>query len=180
MDTTTFATSTKSGVEVKVENQADDGVDINYWLPGAVTYLSRSDWEGTFPKNYTNLTNDSGIEPEEAFKIADSEKKEEWINALRNIQYVPQTDGTVENVLGIVPAPVASGEYSSVWDWITSLATKDPEAFLDIKSDEWQAVGQALSLIEAVGNVIAGGGNTDSLRNIGNPSSKQSESVAGY
>ena len=179
-DAETYSVSTKSGKEVKVENQADDGVDINYWLPGKVTYLSRSDWAGTFPKNYTNLTNDSGIAPEEAFKIADSAKKDEWINALRNIQYVPQTDGTVTNVVGIVPEPVASGKFPSVWAWITSLATEKPAAFLDINSEEWQAVGQALSVIEAVGAVIAGGGQTDSYRNIGNPSSTQSESVAGY
>ena len=33
---------------VEVTNCFDDA-DINYWVPGAGTYLSRSDWEGTFP-----------------------------------------------------------------------------------------------------------------------------------
>ena len=51
-DTTTFAT-TKNGTAV--ENQLAD-MDINYWLPGTATYLTRSDWEGTFPKTYTGLT----------------------------------------------------------------------------------------------------------------------------
>ncbi len=51
-DNTTFAT-TKAGVNV--ENQLDD-MDLNYWMPDTVTYLSRSDWEGTFPETYANLT----------------------------------------------------------------------------------------------------------------------------
>lgn len=51
-DTTTFAT-TKNGTAV--ENQLAD-MDINSWLPGTATYLTRADWEGTFPKTYKNLT----------------------------------------------------------------------------------------------------------------------------
>ena len=51
-DDTTFAT-TKNGTAV--ENQLAD-MDINSWLPGTATYLTRSDWEGTFPKTYKNLT----------------------------------------------------------------------------------------------------------------------------
>ncbi len=51
-DTTTFAT-TKNGTVV--ENQLAD-MDVNYWLPGTATYLTRADWEGTFPKTYKDLT----------------------------------------------------------------------------------------------------------------------------
>ena len=52
MDTSTFA-YTDNGTAV--ENQLAD-MDLNHWMPGTVTYLSRSDWSGTFPKTYSNLT----------------------------------------------------------------------------------------------------------------------------
>ena len=38
-----------------VTNQFDDA-DLNYWLPDTVTYLSRSDWDATWPKAYVDLT----------------------------------------------------------------------------------------------------------------------------
>lgn len=52
LDTTTFATS-KAGVEIT--NQLEDA-DLNYWLEDTVTYLTRNDWEGTFPITYTGIT----------------------------------------------------------------------------------------------------------------------------
>ena len=51
-DFTTFATS-KNGTPV--ENHLED-MDLNYWMPDTVTYLTRSDWEGTWPQTYENLT----------------------------------------------------------------------------------------------------------------------------
>lgn len=51
-DAETFA-YTKNGTAV--ENQLAD-MDLNYWMPGTVTYLSRSDWAGTWPKTYQDLT----------------------------------------------------------------------------------------------------------------------------
>lgn len=52
LDNYTFA-ATKAGTPV--ENQLAD-VDINYWMPGTATYLTRADWENTFPTSYQNLT----------------------------------------------------------------------------------------------------------------------------
>ena len=177
-DDKTFSTS--NGYDVR--NQAQDGVDINYWLKDSdkVTYLSRTDWKATFPKNYTNIANNSGIAPEAPFSIASSPKSEEWIKALRNIQYVPTTNGNVTNVEGILPAKVADGTFASVWDYIMDMAVKNPKAFVDINSAEWQEVAQAISLNVGIGNILNGGGATDSWYGIGNPSSTQSESVAGY
>lgn len=38
-----------------VENQLQDA-DLNYWMDGTVTYLTRNDWAGTWPKTYKDLT----------------------------------------------------------------------------------------------------------------------------
>lgn len=45
LDTETYRLSRETGMEVT--NQLDD-VDLNYWVEGGVTYLSRQNWEGTF------------------------------------------------------------------------------------------------------------------------------------
>lgn len=45
-DNTKYELSPYTGIEVT--NQFDDS-DINYWVDGAVTYLSRNDWEATYP-----------------------------------------------------------------------------------------------------------------------------------
>ena len=51
IDTKTYST-TETGVNVT--NRFDD-CDINYWIDGAGTYLSRQDWEGTYPTKMTNI-----------------------------------------------------------------------------------------------------------------------------
>lgn len=53
-DATTYATAKNTGTEVT--NQFDD-VDINHYAAAEqqVTYLSRADWEGTFPKETASL-----------------------------------------------------------------------------------------------------------------------------
>lgn len=52
MDTTSFA-YTENGTAV--ENQLED-MDLNYYMPETVTYLTRNDWSGTWPQTYSNLT----------------------------------------------------------------------------------------------------------------------------
>ncbi len=54
LDTQTYKMSCVND-SVEVTNQFDDA-DLNYWQEGTVTYLSRSDWEGTYPITYTDLT----------------------------------------------------------------------------------------------------------------------------
>lgn len=51
LDTTTYSVSA-NGTEIT--NQLED-LDLNYWQPGTVTYLSRQDWEGTWPRTYDDI-----------------------------------------------------------------------------------------------------------------------------
>ena len=51
-DTETYAVTDGN---VMITNQFDD-VDLNYYMEGAVTYLSRSDWGATWPTEVTELT----------------------------------------------------------------------------------------------------------------------------
>ena len=53
-DTTTYAYS-DANMGVKITNQFDS-VDLNYYGDGMVTYLTRNDWQGTYPTPYTDLT----------------------------------------------------------------------------------------------------------------------------
>lgn len=52
VDTKTYA---KSDAGERVTNRFEDA-DANYWKDGAVTYLTRSDWKGTFPTEPVKMT----------------------------------------------------------------------------------------------------------------------------
>lgn len=54
IDTQSYAYS-RMNDSVKVTNQFDDA-DLNYWFEDTVTYLSRSDWEGTYPVTYSGIS----------------------------------------------------------------------------------------------------------------------------
>jgi len=180
-DDETFATS--NGVEVRNQMQ---NADINYYYgEEKVKYLTRSDWEGTFPKNYTNYTNGSGIAPEDPFTLAGAAKLDEWIRELQNAQYkvTPVADESKwVNVTGVIPDNIGEGkEYASVWEWLLRyVAVEKPEAFSDIHSNEWQTVAKALNLGTSLNSVGESGGTSKTFAEIGNPNSKQTESVVGY
>lgn len=56
VDADTFSVS-KAGVEItNALSEGDYAMDINAFLPDTVTYLPRSDWDGTFPEIYSGLS----------------------------------------------------------------------------------------------------------------------------
>lgn len=54
LDTDTYSKS-PYGTGIIVTNRFDD-MDINYWIPNKVKYLTRSDWKGTFPTTGVELS----------------------------------------------------------------------------------------------------------------------------
>ena len=91
VDSATYAVSVGGA---KVENQLSDA-DFNTWAEGTVTYLSRADWEGTWPRTYDDL----------AFPEA-------MLKYLKNDFYEIQTGDDVSGI----PFGVASAEGLSLSD----------------------------------------------------------------
>lgn len=148
LDNTTFAIANNT----TVTNVADDA-DLNYWLPGTVTYLTRQDWN-TFPINYNKLN----------LKIADSPKKDQWIAEMRGETYTISDTGAAAEA---VPGPKFTASEIGA------------EQLNNIGDPYWDKLVHAITIDEAVGAVIHGGSRSDTLTNIDNPVVIQSEGPTG-
>lgn len=153
LDTTTFAMAH----DTEITNVADDA-DLNYWTgEDTVVYLSRQDWEGTYPINYN-----TDVE----INISDSPKAEEWIAALRGQQYTIQTDN-----------PATEGGDKGVR--LNSTYVQE-EQLSNIQDSFWDTLVSSITIDEAVGAVIHGGSQSDVLTNVENPIVLQNEGVNGF
>lgn len=148
LDNTTFAIANTT----TVTNVADDA-DLNYWLPGTVTYLTRQDWN-TFPINYNKLN----------LKIADSPKKDQWIAEMRGETYTISDTGAAAEA---VPGPKFTASEIGA------------EQLNNINDPYWDKLVHAITIDEAVGAVIHGGSRSDTLTNIDNPVVIQNEGPTG-
>lgn len=148
LDNTTFAIANNT----TVTNVADDA-DLNYWLPGTVTYLTRQDWN-TFPINYNKLN----------LKIADSPKKDQWIAEMRGETYTISDTGAAAEA---VPGPKFTASEIGA------------EQLNNINDPYWDKLVHAIAIDEAVGAVIHGGSRSDTLTNIDNPVVIQNEGPTG-
>lgn len=148
LDNTTFAIANNT----TVTNVADDA-DLNYWLPGTLTYLTRQDWN-TFPINYNKLN----------LKIADSPKKDQWIAEMRGETYTISDTGAAAEA---VPGPKFTASEIGA------------EQLNNINDPYWDKLVHAITIDEAVGAVIHGGSRSDTLTNIDNPVVIQNEGPTG-
>ncbi len=153
LDADTF--SVENGT--KVTNVADSA-DLNYWTgEQTVTYLSRQDWDGTYPINYNT---------DVSVKLADSPKKDEWIRELRGETYTIQTG-----------SPATEGGDKGVR---FDTANIQYEQLSNVDDPFWDTLVSSITIDEAVGAVIHGGSRSDVLTNVDNPIVIQNEGVSGF
>lgn len=146
VDDTTFANS-ENGTEVV--NQLQDA-DINYYKPGYATYLSRTDWEGTFPKTYNDLT-------------IDGDKVEEWVTKLTNEVYQVTENGDTE-VKG-------SGGTLKLSDF----AGND-----NIDDMSWEELVRQIPVNTLFAKIIKGGSVSDVIDEIASPLVYQNDGPNGF
>lgn len=152
MDDTTF--SVENGTAVT--NVAEEA-DLNYWTgEDTVTYLSRQDWEGTYPINYNEVK----------INIGDSSKKEAWIEELRGETYTMQKD-----------KPVMEGKDKGLR---FDTANIQYDQLANVEDPFWDELVSQITFDEAVGAIIHGGSQSDTLTNVDNPVVVQNPGASGY
>lgn len=150
VDETSFATSKTTGNEIV--NQLEDA-DINYYKEGYATYLSRQDWEGTFPKTYDDLT-------------IDGDKVEEWITKLTNEIYQFEADGEIksENLDG------SGGD----------LTLADLAGISDSGDARWDDLVNQIPLDVLIAKISKGGSVSDVIEEITSPLVYQNDGPNGF
>lgn len=113
LDTTTYATSAETGAPIV---NAFDDVDLSTW-DSEFTYLSRSDWEGTWPTTYADGTWTAPKEFVEALEI---------LNVEDEAAEAPVFD-TIDETYGELNAAMLIGEEydSPAWDALLGQASLD-------------------------------------------------------
>ncbi len=148
VDEDTLARSKKTDVEVV--NQLDNA-DVNYYLPGYMTPLSRSDWNGTFPRTYNDLT-------------LGGDKLDEWVKNLMNEVYYINENGSIENEKG------SGGSLK-----LSDLAGSD-----DINDPRWEQLVEQIPLDELIAKVTKGGSQSDAIPEIESPVVYQNDGPNGF
>lgn len=146
VDESTFA---KSANGTEVVNQLQNA-DINYYKPGYATYLSRNDWQGTFPKTYNDLT------------ISGS-KKDEWVKNLSNEVYQISGKDTVK-VAG-------SGGNLKLADLAGNNNINDPI---------WAKLVGQIPVDTLFAKIVKGGSQSDTISEIGSPIVYQNDGPNGF
>ena len=146
VDETTFAYS-NNGTEVVNQLQS---ADINYYLPEYATYLSRSDWEGTFPRTYDDLE-------------IGGEKEAEWVKNLTNEVYQVTTDSVVD----------ATGSGGT-------LTLADLAGDTNIEDAKWGQLVDQIPADQLFTKIIKGGSQSDVISEIDSPLVYQNDGPNGF
>lgn len=81
-DKDTFSVSSTGTAITNKLSEGDYSMDLNSFMPNTVTYLSRSNWNGTYPKTYSGLT-----------------PNETMTKLLKNDTYTLHTDDDVSDII---------------------------------------------------------------------------------
>ncbi|SCP96999.1 glycoside hydrolase family 3 protein [Anaerobium acetethylicum] len=146
VDETTFAKS-ENGTEIVNQLQ---NADINYYKPDYATYLSRSDWEGTFPKTYDDLT-------------IDGDKVDEWVQNLTNEVYKIAEGGKAD----------ISGSGGTLT--LADLAGND-----NINDPTWEELVRQIPVETLMAKIIKGGSVSDIIDEIASPLVYQNDGPNGF
>lgn len=169
VDSDTFSVS-ETGTEITNHlTTGDYAMDINEFAPGTVTYLTRSDWNGTFPKT-----------------ISDFEATDRMADLLDN-DFVPisTTDDTSDIVFGDTSSDITFADMKGAsfddprWDELLNKATISD--FLNFAASSFHAVAEYPSVGLAAYNTDDGPGGADNhMMSEGQYQGKQYEDAADY
>ena len=156
-DDSTYSVSAKTNTQI---TNVADNADINYYLSDAdkVTYLSRQNWSGTWPKNYNTIKDGKG------YSLADSPKKDEWIKELRNEQYTIKTDEPATE------APADGVKWADI----------GAQQVMYLDDPMWDQLVARISIDQAIGAIAHGGSQSDALDNIETPVVGQNDGPTGF
>ncbi len=112
-----------TGTGVAVKNRLQDA-DYNYFVPDTVTYLSRNDWQGTFPVPYAGLQVTSGM-----YDFLDS-KVHKFTSGSSDVEFgVDHSEEEDEEGVPLKNLSVADMKLASYdderWDYLVSEITFD-------------------------------------------------------
>ena len=139
LDTETYRNSIYTGAEI---TNAFAEADLNTWSPDAVTYLSRSDWQGTFPK------------------AVNATLTEKMISVLNDTKRYETGNGNDTKARGVADevSYVDLTTQSKVNDALTTLGTENVTRLrgLDYDDPEWEKVLDRLTIFE-ISRIVANG-----------------------
>lgn len=136
--------------KTKVTNRFADA-DVNYYLPGYTVYLSRNNWESTYPRKYDDLA-------------IGGERQEEWVKNLCNEVYRMKTDEPVENLTG-----------KDAGLKLADMAGND-----DLSDPRWSQLVEEIPVDVLIPKIVKGGQVSDVIEQIQSPLVWQNDGPNGF
>ena len=125
-DAETYRTAENGAV---VTNQFED-CDLNYWLPGTGTYLSRNDWEQTYPVEPTRIS-----ATDEMLEILDGE----WYEKPEDAPSYASVAANFGQSNGLTLAMMKDVPYEDRETWLSFIYQLQPEDLPNATAESFQS-----------------------------------------